>query len=178
MHFASALALAAALLPLAAHADTIGALPVGPITIAPGADTIALSLTPVVEVPPGVVPFQNAIIHSFYSPIPDQTILFSFVDIITIDGVTLPYTISGQDIVTTTTDTISTFAGPAVTFGPAVFTLQAQTFPPLYTLGDIEYLTLNATLLPATAPTVPEPSSLVLIGTGLAFVASRSRSRR
>lgn len=157
---------------IAARATPIdfSAASVSPITLAPSTDTIALDAAASTIPGSGHYIVQNGNFYVGYSPIPDQTIAFSFLDTVTLNGITRDITIVGQDDVTAATDSVTIFAGAPVSFGDVTFQLD-QTVSGSGGVGQNVPFSLSADV-----SQTPEPSSLALLGTGA--VASLGYIRR
>ncbi len=147
---------------IVAHATPIdfSAASVAPITTAPASDTIALDAATGTLPGSGHYEFQTGNFYVGYSPIPDQTIAFSFLDTVTLNGITQQITISGENNVTAAVDFITIFAGTPVSFGDITFQLNQ-------TISDSSGVDKNVPFsLSADISQTPEPSSLALLGTG------------
>lgn len=156
-----------------AYADTVSTGAVSAFTLSPSSDTLSFdALTE--DVGASGTFTQTGTFYVGYSAIPNQTVPFTFTDVITVNGITQNLLFTGKDTVTS---------------GPDVLTLYAQ--GPVY-FGNTEldfssYITGNGTVgqsLPVdlnvkvTDPT-PEAPTLALVGmacVGL-FVITRPRMK-
>ena len=95
-------------------------------------------------------------------------------------GGSITFTLSDGTIYTTPVSTSPIFVGFATTNGPAFTSLLIQTVTPdPYNNGNmqqVQYPTMNQ--LYVGADPVPEPSSLILVGTGLVGIGFYARHRR
>ena len=118
-------------------------------------------------------------LHVEYSPSMSPPYALTLSRLITIDGVSRMLTQHGELSITPTIDTLTIFASRATAFdlgarGTLFLTLDGFTRS-ARVIGDFPFPVVGT--LSAAAP-VPEPATLVLLGSGLAFAAGRARWRR
>ena len=102
----------------------------------------------------------------------EGTFSFSFIDDVTVNGVTAPITIYGDDHVTTTYDTLSIYASGPMQIGDATWSLR-----PMQATGyNIQPYDIALTADVASGVT-PEPAGLLLLGTGALATALTVRKR-
>lgn len=143
---------------------------VSPITLGASTDTVALDASASTIPGNGNYIVQTGNFYVGYSPIPDQIIAFSFLDTVTLNGITQDIAVFGQDDVTAATDSVTIFAGAPVSFGDVTFQLD-QTVSGNGGVGQNVPFSLSADI-----SQTPEPSTLVLLGTGgLALLRSARR---
>jgi len=150
-----------------AHADTISTGAVSTFTLAPSSDTLTFNASAETAMDPGTFT-QTGDFYIGNSPIPDQTVWFSFTDDVTVDGITKALTFNGQDAVTTGPDMLTIEA-----LGPVGFGNEVLSFGEISALGDGVVgqdmpITLAASVSPAATP---EPTSIALLGTGILGMA-------
>lgn len=146
-----------------AWADTItfNSQAVSNIALSPSSDTFSLnSESGTIDTTAGAFVFQTGDFVIGNSQIPDQNISFSFQDTLTLNDITQTITLYGQDAITQTADTLTIFGGAPVAFGDELFSVQDFNLSE-NNMGDFP-VDLEATITPT-----PEPSSLLLLGTGI-----------
>jgi hypothetical protein len=162
----------------AAHADTITFGSVSPISLTPSADVLSLSAGSATVTTPGTVS-QSGDLNIGNSQIPDTDVPFTFTDSVTVNGNTEILTFTGDDDVTTAADTLTINALGPVSIGGDVLTFGTVTFVGT-DLGDNDF-SLTASVTGGGSPNipaaVPEPSALVLCGTGLLSIAGAAKRK-
>ncbi len=149
---------------------------VSQFTLAPSADALAFNgQTTTIDPSSGAsFVFQTGSFSVGDSGWLIQDVPFSFQEQITIGDVTNLVTISGDDDITWSADTLQIDGTGPIAFGNYTFALQPFTISD-GGVGDVDPVTLDATV-------TPEPGALLLVGTGLAgwalTAARKARSAR
>ena len=166
--------LALAVVSVAAHASNISVTAVAsfPVTSqSPNNDNDMLSFTAAsATVSYGGTFSQAGTFYDGYIPT-NPVDAFTFDDTFTVDGVTKTLTFSGTDAPTNAFDTLTIYALGPVTFGTTNLTFGEVTAVNYFSDGGIPVS------LDATVSAAPEPSSLVLLGTGILGLAGTARRR-
>lgn len=142
-----------------AYADTISAGAVANFTIVPSADSLSFNASTETVTVPGTFT-QGGTATFNISSFANQLIPFTFVDAITVNGVTKDLTFSGENNVTPSLDTVTINAlGPVEIDGD------------LLTFNSVSVQASSPGSLPVTlsasVTATPEPSSFALLSTGL-----------
>ena len=137
--------------------------------LAPSADTLELDGGSVTFDPASSAPFvfQTGVFQIGDSGDLVQNIPFSAQETVTIDGVTQMVTISGEDDITTSWDTLQIYESGPIAFGNYLLTIAPFTIADSQ-VGDNDPIALDGSVVAVT----PEPESLVLLGTGVAGFAA------
>jgi hypothetical protein len=157
----------------AAHADTITFGSVSPISLTPSADVLSLSAGSATVTTPGTVS-QSGDLNIGNSQIPDTDVPFTFTDSVTVNGDTEILTFTGDDDVTSEADTLTINALGPVSIGGDVLNFGVMTLVGT-NLGDDDF-SLTA-IITGPPPAVPEPSSLLLFGTGVLSIAGAAKRK-
>lgn len=150
-----------------AQADTISAGAVSTFTLAPASDTLTFNTSTETVTDPGEFN-QSGDFYVGNSPIPDQTVWFSFTDDVTVNGITKALTFNGQDAVTTGPDMLTIEALGPVEFGNEVLSFGEISAAADGVVGQDLPVTLAASVSSAATP---EPTSIALLGTGILGMA-------
>lgn len=146
---------------VAAHADTVSANAVSTFTLIPASDTLTINAASSTVSVPGTFT-QTGVFYVGNSPIPNQTVSFNFTDVVTVDGITKNLVFTGDDIVTTGPDTLVINALAPTIFGDVSLSFASFSIEGSGEVGQSLPVTLTGSLA-----ATPEPSSFILLGTGL-----------
>lgn len=165
--------LCAFIFPAVAQADTVTVSAVPTFTIVPSADTLTLnagSTTFTTGVP---VVIQIGTFSIGHSGTLVELVPFSFVDNIAINGITKSITVTGQDDVTLTVETIEINAIGPISFGSETLSIDA------FAIGSptLRELPVDLTGEITAASAVPEPGTFALLGSGVLGLAGMVRRK-
>lgn len=154
-----------------AHADSISAGAVAPVTIGASADTLSLNSASATVAEPGLFT-QSGVFKVGDSGSMNKTVAFSFVDNVTINGVTRAVTVNGSDQVTPGYDLLSIFPTGPISIGSASWSLRGFDL----TAYQIQPYALTLTA-DVNRSITPEPAGLALLGSGAFATALVTRRR-
>ncbi len=155
--------------PLAAHADPISAGAVASSPLGPSADSFSLDA---LSTAGSSVVTQTGTFLIGDSGNLVGTFDFSFIDQVTVNGVTQALTLNGQDDVTLAYDTLSIFASGPMPVGNATWSLRP------FSITGYNIQPYNIALTADVGSSLaPEPAGLALLGTGALATALSVRRR-